>query len=69
LKGGALAKMTKPIGRVWINDDCISGYIVYGPMQTDIIKFAFEKKYKQAWIYPSKKKEEISAEAEMPQAD
>ena len=55
--------MTKPIGRIWINNNCISGYVVYGPMQTDIIKFACEKADNRAvLIYPSKKGKELETE-------
>jgi len=57
--------MTKPIGRIWINGSCMSGYITYGPMQTDIIKFACEKANSgTVWLYPSKKGKEQETEQE-----
>mgnify|MGYP001592826678 CR=1 FL=1 len=56
--------MTAPIGRIWINGKCISGYIIYGPMQTDIIKFACEKANEGCvWLFPSKKEKEEKEEA------
>jgi len=47
--------MTKPIGRIWVNGTCISGYIVVG--QNICVKFAAEKNFGSNWVYPSKKDE------------
>jgi len=46
----------KPIGRLYFNKSCISGYIVIGEQA---IKFASENKsLGNSWIYLSKKQQE-----------
>lgn len=48
--------MVKPIGRIWVNENCISGYIVFGENQTDIVKFACERvDAGNVLVFPSKK--------------
>lgn len=48
--------MTKPIGRLWNNGGCVSGYIILG---TTCIKFAASTDNgSPAWIFPAKEKEE-----------
>jgi len=54
--------MTKPIGRIWLNDECISGYIV--TCGNVCIKFAASTNSDVNWIYPSKVVEESEDEQE-----
>lgn len=50
--------MAKPIGRVWKNNGCMSGYIIIGPNQGDIIRFAFSTENgTPAFIFPKKEKD------------
>jgi hypothetical protein len=52
-------KMAKPIGRIYFNETCLSGYIIVG--NNFCVKFGIPitngVEEKNAWIYPSKKEE------------
>lgn len=59
--------MTKPIGRIWFNKDCVSGYITIclDGVNNICIKFAADSKFSPAWIYPPKAKEKEYKESIM----
>lgn len=53
--------MAKPIGRLYFNGNCISGYIVIG--QNQVIKFAAERaEMGTRWIYQSLEQQKKAAE-------
>ncbi|MBU1105595.1 MAG: hypothetical protein KKB51_02920 [Candidatus Riflebacteria bacterium] len=54
--------MAKPIGRIWINENCMSGYLIVqvsDEFEPVVCKFGCSLKNNPTWLYPPKEKHEV----------